>query len=135
MGIQFLDHTADTAFRVTAPTVQGIFSQSLDALMQVLGPVPDREPGAVERRVTLTAPDQTSLVITFLNEALSLGQIHSEMYEIARVDALDGTSFSGVLKGRKVASFTGVVKGVTYHGAELVQSKRGEWEITVVLDV
>ena len=74
------------------------------------------------------------LLIDFLNEALSLSQIHKEAYMVVRFSSFSETELEGELEG-KPAVFGEDIKAVTYHGAEIIKSNSGDYEIIILFDI
>ena len=87
-----------------------------------------------ERRIVVTAPDTTQLLIDFLAEALALAHIHREVYVDARFEELTAETVSAVVRGVAMAGFAEDVKAVTYHGAEVQRTDHG-YEVTIVYDI
>lgn len=136
MAVAFKEHTADVSFTVTAGTREDLFSQGVEALMQVLKPKLKESKGQESRREIFTEHvDSTSLFIEFLTEVLYLAETHRERYVDVEIAKLTDTQVVATLMGEKIEGFDEVIKGVTYHGAELIQKIDGTWEITVILDV
>ncbi len=125
-------HTADVRLKVSAESFPELFSESVAALMAV---VHGRGEGEVARReIELSARDSTSLLVDFLSEVLALCHINREIYDKVTLVKVTETEVKATLSGRKVTSFGGDVKAVTYHEAQ-VKQENGEWQVNLVLDV
>lgn len=135
MGVEFLEHTADVRFRVTSSSIEGLFNESAEALMNVLKPKEIKGACEGERRVVLSSIDQTALLIDFLNEILSLSQLHGEVFRDFSVTKMTDKEVTVLMKTCAVTEFGEVVKAVTYHGADIKQNDKGVWEVEVILDV
>lgn len=136
MSYEVLSHTADLRLRVRGKTLRELFTEALRGLQAVTR----REVGEgrnrmTTRRVALTAPNQTVLLVDFLNEALSLSHIHREVYTNALIEKLADTELAATLTGAPVDCFDEDIKAVTYHEADVKQNAKGEWETMLVFDI
>jgi SHS2 domain-containing protein len=93
------------------------------------------------RQVSLTAHDQESLVVDWLNELLYLYEATGFLLKECRV-ALPGpgrleAQCRGELLDPARHHIQTVIKAATYHGLEVSNkgSKTGQWRVQVILDV
>jgi SHS2 domain-containing protein len=130
---EIVQHTADVRMRVSAPTREGLFAEALHGLMDLV-----KAEGAageeVKARIDLTAPDETSLLVDFLNEVLTRCAIRREVYTRAVFGSMTDTSLSADLEGHRVERFGEDVKAVTYHEAE-VRRHGGAWSTMLLFDI
>lgn len=135
MSFEEISHTADVKIRATAPTLDGLFSEAFNALMQVLYG-PDRK-GGVRREIVLEAEDRESLLMDFLSEALFITEVDGLVFAGADVRVsknhlaatLDGEPFD-----RQRHSLGTGVKGISYSGLAITQNANG-YMLDVVFDV
>jgi SHS2 domain-containing protein len=133
MGFEEIDHTADWAYRVRAPTMAGLYEAALEGLYTFAGINNDGGP-STNREVCLEAGDAESLLIAWLNEALYLLQeehaalsgIHWEELTAQRLRAT-AASYDAAAGGK-------YIKAATYSGLRILQTREG-FEATIVLDV
>jgi SHS2 domain-containing protein len=140
MGYRFLNHTADVAFDVEAPTRDDLFGEALAAFTDTLT---ERE--TVEERVTrrfeLRSSQLDLLLVDWLTELLYAFETEGLLFQYAdvRVTEEDG-AFHLVAEARGEAedperhSGKVLVKAVTYHGLEVVEEGNG-WRARVVFDI
>jgi SHS2 domain-containing protein len=136
----FLDHTADLAVEIDAPTVEDLFSEASAALTACLidgAAVALRE----ERPVAVRAADLDRLMVRWLGEAVVAFDVDGFLVGRARVEiecAGDEYLLRGTLAGEPVDAdrhpLAVLVKGVSYHGLR-VEQHAGGWRATVVFDV
>jgi SHS2 domain-containing protein len=128
-----LDHTADWAFRVQAPTLPELFvraARATYALAHVtLAPGP-----RVERAVTLEALDAEGLLVAWLNELLWLWERDELAFDEFAIDALTPTTLAARVRGAPAAEWGKYIKAATYHDLAIRRTAEG-YEVTVVLDV
>lgn len=134
MPYEILSHTADLRLKIWAISPENLFSEALRAVAEILGKRENKEK-LISRKISVTAPNKTVLLVDFLNEILALSQINKEIYE--KVDFLKfwDNHLEAKVKGRKVDSFNEDIKAVTYHQADIKQNKDGFWEATLVFDI
>ncbi len=130
--IEAIAHTADVRFRISASSLDNLFSEGLRALTGFMNPYWLRASASVE--IEIEARDRTSLLIDFLNEALTKSHVRREAYDTIEFHSLEETSLRATLHGAAAESFEEDVKAVTYHEAELVQQD-GVWSTMLVLDI
>jgi protein archease len=135
MSFEEIPHTADVRFRAQAPTLDGLFSEAVSALMQVMFG-PDRK-GGLERTVTLDADDRESLLRDFLSELLFISDTEGLVISTAAVRT-DGKHLTATLTGEdfnpeRHASGT-EVKGISYSGLCITRDANG-YMLDIVFDV
>jgi len=135
-GYTLEPHTADIRIRLWAETLPELFAVALEALADILRPGGCRaaETLPVQQPVSVTAPDQTALLVDFLSEALLYSQIRKALFCRVHFHQLTEQEVRGVLQGRRVRGFVQDVKAVTYHEAE-IRPCRGGYEAQLVVDV
>jgi SHS2 domain-containing protein len=135
MAYRILEHTADIRMFVQADSLEGLFSDALYGMMEILKPRADDRKQMTQRTIALEAVDVTALLIDFLNEVLLSVHIHKEMYDEVVFKTLSMNSLEATLRGFTVSSFGEDIKAVTYHEAEVRETKDGGWETMIIFDV
>lgn len=139
MPYEILKHTADVRLRVEGETLERLFSDALEGMMEIIKksqvPIPNDQSPKVKRAVSVQAGDKTALLVDFLNEVLSLSQINKEVYPAVTFDELSETSLKGGLEGVEVGEFDEDIKAVTYHEAEIKKNPAGNWETILIFDI
>jgi SHS2 domain-containing protein len=136
--IEVVEHTADIRLRISGASIEELFRDALRGTMQLLRP--DLDERSVQREIAVEAADRTTLLIDFLNEALSHAHVHREAYDDAVFTTLTETRVVAQLHGREARAFGDDVKAVTYHEAEIRQPRPAEagphiWSVTIVYDI
>jgi len=137
MPYSILEHTADVRMRVEGNTKEELFRDAVLGMMSIIGGGPDGEGEKVVAmiNITLTAPDQTSLLVDFLNEVLSQSHIQRQIYSKVIFKELTKTSLTAKLTGMSSEKFEEDIKAVTYHGANVLKDEAGNWEVTLIFDI
>lgn len=134
-GHRQLDHTADLALELWAPTESELLAEAARALTAIL--TEDSPPDATgSRRVALAALDGPDRLVRWMNEILTLAIVEGFVTVTARVDLEGETGLRAELTGHPLA-FDRVrteLKCVTYHDLALEQ-EAGTWRARVVIDV
>lgn len=130
-----LEHTADTGFRVIAPSVEELFEECASAMFEVMYPRPT-DPSTVARTVHATGRSITELLVAWLSELVWLAETEHLAVADVVVEELTPTDVHGRVSGvdADLVSLHGPpVKAVTYHGLDI--SHDDGWSATVILDV
>lgn len=133
MSYSFLDHVADVRMRVESDTLEGLFTDAVKGMMDLLEP--EILENKVERQITLEANDTTALLIDFLSEVLLNVHIHKEAYSRIEFKYLKDTSLEVNLYGSSTSSFGEDIKAVTYHEADVHKTEEGKWKTNIIFDI
>jgi len=134
---KLLDHAADLAVELRAPSLEDLFVEGARALFDLLGTLESTEP-SITKTIELAARDLEELFHDWLSELLFRFSARGETYCEFRVLALDPLSLrveaSGEILDPERHTIEREIKAVTYHGLEIVEDERG-WRTTVIFDV
>lgn len=140
MGYRFLSHTADVAFEVEAASRNEVFREALSAFTDTLTEL-DGVEERTSRRFELSAPAADLLLVDWLAELLYVFETEEMLFRRADVEVTeeDGTlqlvaEAWGEAQDPERHPIKVLVKAVTYHGLELVQTEAG-WRAQVVFDI
>ncbi len=135
MSFLEIAHTADVKIWATAPTLEDLFSDAFNALMQVLYGT-DRH-GGVRREISLDAEDNESLLMDFLSEALFITEVDRLVFAGATIHIrgchLDATLDGEPFDPHRHAAGT-EVKGISYSGLAIMRDANG-YMLDIVFDV
>lgn len=133
-GHELIEHTADVGLRIWAPTLEELFAEGAEALIDVMGS--PTGPSKGEDLITLEAPDLGALFVDWLSEVLFLFDARgfATLAARARVTS-DPWRVEATLEGAGDLEQHGpAVKAVTYHGLDMKRTDEG-YEAVVYLDV
>lgn len=133
MPYEILEHPADLRLRVWGRSLDALFKDALAGMNEFLGG--KAKTGRIKRNVKINSSDKTALLVDFLNEALSLSQIHREAYAEVSFKKLTDTEAAAELVGSPVEEFAEDIKAATYHEANVIQNPDGVWETILVFDI
>ena len=135
MSLEEIPHTADVKFRATAPTLDALFSDAFDALMQVI--YGNDRHGDREKTVHIGSPDIESLLADFLSEVLYISEVEGLVFSHADI-TIDGLKLTAVLHGEvfDCARHSGgtEVKGISYSGLSVSRDTNG-YMLDIIFDV
>lgn len=145
IDFQQIPHTADVQLRVQGATKQELFAHALEGMFQILSP---RGTGCREQNgcltctnlprthtITVTAPDEESLLVDFLSAALCLSDTHHEAYLKVTFHELSATSLHATVHGIAITGFDVVeIKAVTHH-LLAIKKIEGGWQTDIVFDI
>ena len=136
MPYKILNHTADIKIHVKGSSLENLFTEAFNALMQIIGENSGlKNTKKITREVSISSLDTTSLLVDFLNEVLLLSQINKEIYNKCIIKNLSKNSLRAQIVGFSTNKFSKDIKAVTYHEANVKQSKNGFWETNLVFDI
>ena len=136
-GYESLDHTADLALRVWAPTTRELIEQATAGFIGTMVD-PDTVEPAREIAVKATGAGPEELLVGWLNEILFAFDAEGMAPSHATVDAVTDGEVRGRLFGQDFDPLhndvRNVVKAVTFH--DLAVKRMGDLlEVTIVFDV
>jgi SHS2 domain-containing protein len=132
-----LVHTADVAYRIWGDSLAEIYVNAAKALMAT---ITDRR--RLRKRETrdigVKAPDQESLLVTWLNHLLYLYDVDGFLGRDFDILELKDDSLTARARGEAFDPERHVVntavKAATYHHLEITRRNHG-WQATVILDL
>lgn len=141
-GHETLEHTADMGLRGWGGTPAVAFEETALAMFEL---IIDRKGAAVETDyfLSLGGRDLTGLLIEFLNELLSLGDVEDTAFVSVRIERLDGEGdewdldavIGGIPRGRCRKRLLTEVKAATWYGASVSREGNGRWVAGCVVDL
>lgn len=138
MPYEIIGHTADIRLKVWGSSPQELFLDALLGMTRILKskiPKSEREAKGEGRKIEIASPDQTALLVDFLNEALLQANINKEVYNEAQFKSLSKKKLEADLSGIPVQEFDEDIKAVTYHEAEIKKRPDGQLETTLIFDI
>lgn len=132
MSYEEIDHTADWAFRVTAPTLPELFTNAAYAIFALEGALDVQS--TTTREVRVEGIDRQALLVKWLNELLFLQETKRETYQNFVLTHFTETELQATIHGAPSQPTTKFIKAVTFHNLDIVQTEMG-WETTIVVDV
>jgi SHS2 domain-containing protein len=135
MSFKELEHTADVRIRVTAVSLEELFSEAARALMVTM--YGTAEEGPLRQPVSVSGMDMADLMHSFLSEVLYISEVNDMVISGAEIKIM-GNSLTGVLRGEPFSMekhLSGMeVKGVSLSGLSLVH-EHGSYILEVIFDV
>lgn len=133
---EILDHTADVGIIAYGADMNETFANAAKALFSLIAEL-DNVEEVVHRDTELTAPDQESLLVGWLNELIYLFDTEQIIFKRFDITQLSQTHLKARSYGDKVDSSkhklkTGV-KAATYHMLKIDRSNGGKAQ--VLLDI
>ncbi|TDA63280.1 MAG: archease [Chloroflexi bacterium] len=131
-GYKEIQHTADWALQVWAPDLTGLMQQAALGMIALMG-ARLRHDRRLERTIMVSADDNESLLVAFLNSILyemELDSVGFDRFELK----LDGLKLHARLAGAPLLELQKSIKAVTFHNLEIRPVEAG-LETTIVFDV
>jgi SHS2 domain-containing protein len=135
MTFEQLPHTADIYMRIRAPTLEGLFVESLRALMEIM--YGQDRIIRTEKVIEVKGSDTESLLANFLSEVLFVTEVDGLVAATGSV-TIDGLHLTAILCGEAFDparhSEGTEVKGISYTGLAIAKEAEG-YVVEVVFDV
>lgn len=128
-----VEHTADWALRVWAPTLTELFVDAARGMYELAGAKPGLNL-TERRRVELSAEDHESLLVAWLQELLYYTESEGLVFGGFKVELLDPPQLLAEVAGEHATRLDKVIKAVTYHNLNIRRTNEG-YETTIVFDV
>ncbi len=133
---EFIDHTADVGIIAYGTTISQAFANAARALFSLITEL-DAVREVLYRDIELTASDEESLLVEWLNELIYLFDTENIIFKRFEITVLSDTRLKARGYGEKVDSLrhklkTGV-KAATYH---MLKVSRGNgYRVQVIFDI
>jgi protein archease len=135
MSFEEISHTADIKIRVRAPTLEALFSESFNALMQIMYGTARK--GGIIKEIKVESPDNESLLLDFLSEVLFVSEVESLVFFNASI-SIHGSNLTAELSGEPFDpirhSGGSEVKGISYSGLSITNDANG-YMLDIIFDV
>lgn len=137
MSYQFeiLEHPADIKLKITAPSKGSLFKGALKGMASIINGQEYLKGESIKKKVEIFSLEEETLLVDFLNEILAQTDIYNSVFSEIEIEELTNQKITGKIKGNKVERFKEEIKGVTYHGLDIIKNKKGLWEATILFDV
>lgn len=129
--------TADVRLRIEADTLEQLFVAGLDGMNNILKKNYDLylDGHAVVQEFSIGSVDQTSLLVDFLSNVLTLSYVNKAIFYDVLLLEIEDNSLHVHLLGTRIDKFDKDIKGVTYHGAQIIKNKNGNYETAIIFDI
>ena len=135
MSFEEISHTADIKIRVRAPSLEALFSETFNALMQVM--YGTERNGGIVKEIEVESPDNESLLLDFLSEVLFVSEVESLVFFNASI-SIHGSRLTAELSGEPFDPIRHAggseVKGISYSGLSIIHDANG-YMLDIIFDV
>ncbi len=133
---EIIDHTADVGIRAYGTDMKEAFANAAKALFSLITEL-DNVAEVTHRDIELTAPDQESLLVKWLNELIYLFDVENMLFKRFDISQLSQTHLKARSYGRKVDiakhELKMGVKAATYHMLKVEQDNG--YKVQVLFDI
>ena len=133
---EIVNHTADVGIIAYGADMNGAFANAAKALFSLITELDDVEE-VVHRDIELTAPDQESLLVEWLNELIYLFDVENIIFKRFDITQLSQTHLKARSYGHEVDSSKHKlkmgVKAATYHMLKI--EKSNGCKVQVLFDI
>jgi len=132
---KILPHIADIKLKVTADSLEELFSGALKGMAEILTLKKDLTTKQVKKEIKISSIDFSSLLIDFLSEILTLSDIEDSVFTDINIKKFLDKEIEAEILGFKVRQFKEEIKAATYHRAEIKKNEKGKWEVEILFDI
>jgi len=135
--IRHESHTADVQIMVKTDTLEELFEGALEGMNRILKKnIPLVNIDQVEQfEIEISSPDNTSLLIDFLSEVLTVSYEKRRIFSGLKILELKASRIKARVYGMPVKSFDEDIKAVTYHMAKVEKNSAGKWQTRIIFDI
>jgi SHS2 domain-containing protein len=133
--IKIESHIADVRISLKAQSLEELFSEGMKSLYIILQPSGKMKNKGYRKSILLSGSDKTVMLIDFLNVVLSDSLINNRVYNKIVLFRIHDDFLRIVLESSDIESFIKDVKAVTYHEAEIKESRTGMMQTSIILDI
>ncbi len=132
MPFEEIPHTADWSLRAWAKDLPELLVEAARGMYLLAGVKLTTAP-RVTRSLAIPMSDPESLLVGFLSELLYIGEEEHLAFDGFLIQQSQGT-LKAEMNGAPILSLDKIIKAVTYHNLQVVQTSKGV-EATIVFDV
>jgi SHS2 domain-containing protein len=131
---EILEHTTDLRIRAFGKTREELFLNMMIGMFEGAKTKVKEEKAMVAREVRIKSADETSLLVDFLSEILTLSDINNEAYSEIEFKKRTKKEVEAKIFGFPIENIGAEIKAVTYHGLE-IKKVNNIWQATVLFDI
>jgi SHS2 domain-containing protein len=134
---QLIEHTADVGIKVKGKTINELFKNAALAMFDIIAE--ESAPKVEETKkiiLKLKAEQLDELLVSWLNELLSLSAVKELIFFGFKINSLEENSLDAELMGKSSLNYriNTEIKAATYHELEVKKISSG-WQAKVIFDV
>lgn len=132
---EILPHQADVRILAKGSDYEKLFRAALQGLCEIIFHESQKDkPPSNTKQIIVESNDNTTLLIDFLSEVLSLSHQNKVLFCEVNFEKLTECYLKAEISGYEVDGFDEDVKAVTYHEANVV-FVNGVYQTVIVLDI
>lgn len=137
MSISYHSHTADVRMLIKANSLEDLFAEGVKGMGNILKDSFCTEPHKFDKKISIEvqASDRTNLLIDFLSDVLSNSCIEKVICCHLEIIDFSENRIKAELFCSNIDQFDEEIKAVTYHEANIIKNKKGDWETSIIFDI
>ena len=135
MSYKRIEHTADIEFEVSADSLEQLFNEALEAMVETMLPQVREGVPKTSLMIHSISSDPTGLLIDFLSQILAQSEINNSKYKLLKFIKFSPVGLEVELEGSMVSGFGEDIKAVTFADANVRKDTDGKWKTKLVFDV
>lgn len=136
-NFKIIPHTADLRLKVEGSTLNELFWAACKGMAKILNGESEKKinQSVLTEEIIINSPNITALLIDFLSELLTKSYLNNAIFDKVEFRELTETHLKAKIIGTKVEKFERDLKAVTYHEANVIKNKKGNFETMIVFDI
>jgi SHS2 domain-containing protein len=133
---ELIEHTADIGIRVSGKDLKKLFRNAAAAMFDIIAQGITTGEKKENLKVEVKAGNIEELLVSWLNELLSLSATRKLIFSDFRVNKLTDNTLEAGVFGERVENYmlNVEIKAATYHEVKIVKAAKG-WKAEVIFDV
>lgn len=132
---EILEHRADLKIRAFGKTKKELFENAMVGMFAGARYEKMTDDKQLTTEIKISSFDLPSLLVDFLSEVLYLVETKKEVYQKINFKKLTDREIEAELVGKKLKRMGVHIKGVTYYDLNIRQTRKKNWEATILFDI
>ncbi|MHC4537783.1 MAG: archease [Planctomycetota bacterium] len=132
-----IDHTADIGVTVYGKYLKDLFTNAAHAMFSLMANLDNMEEKII-RKIEITAPDQESLLVSWLNELLYIYDAEYMLFKRFDIIHLDENRLKAKASGEKINlerhELKTDIKAATYHMLKIEKTVNDSFRAQIIFD-
>jgi SHS2 domain-containing protein len=134
IAFEEIEHTADRALKIYGRNLAELLVNAAQGLNSLMDADADVNSEPQKKSIKLEAIDAESLLVEWLSELAYWAETEMLVFNKFDLQNVSPTHIQGIIYGEPVTQMEKLIKAVTYHNLEIVETETG-LAATVVFDV
>ncbi|MBI2011794.1 archease [Candidatus Daviesbacteria bacterium] len=134
---KIVPHIADIRLQLKADGLKHLFEVALQGMDEILkkGFCQKKTKYSKTFEIKIYSFDTSSLLVDFLSDVLTFSHIQKAIFCKVKFTEFNEKNLTAKIKGSAVENFDEDIKAVSYHEADIVKDKKGNYKTNIIFDI